>query len=459
MNVSAIVLTWNGADYVAPCLSALLAQDPPPVEVIVVDNASTDGTPDLVAGRFPGVRLIRNKRNLGFAAGNNVGLRAATGDLLLLLNQDTEVHPGLLAALARAFDDPAVGLAGCKLLYPDGTIQHAGGYFDGPCGITEHVGIHQADDGRFDEQTEPEFVTGAALGIRREALVQIGPLDEGFAPAYYEDVDWCFRARAAGWRVVYAPQAVVTHHEGASADRSSYDHILSVNHGRLRFVLKHWPLDRLLGEFGPAEAAWVADLPRVTWLMAARGAYLRALLDLPGILAFRGSSEAEASALADLLAHLRASALVSLEALSEAPSLAGVESSAPPRAPDSAASEPETQPPRPLSGLGRLAAKLRRLWAGLRYLDVLPDLVGHVQRHEGTLARHEATLAQLGQSQAHHGELIGWVSRRVDGLEVRSAEQGAVLAGQARDVAQNIRELTAIAERLAELQRRDAEPG
>jgi GT2 family glycosyltransferase len=421
MKVSVIVLTWNGVDYVEACLEAVLAQAPPPFEVIVVDNASTDGTPDLVTERFPGVQLIRNSRNLGFAAGNNVGLRAATGEVLVLLNQDTLVHPGLLSALAEAFEKPPVGLAGCKLLYPDGTIQHAGGYLHGPRGETEHVGRLEADDGRFDAQTDPEFVTGAAIGISRQALAHIGLLDEGFSPAYYEDVDWCFRARAAGWRVVYVPNAVATHYEGASADHVSYSHIMSGNYGRVRFLLKHWPLDRLLDEFGPAEADWVAALPRVTWLMAARGAYLRAWLDLPGILAFRSRSNTEAQALTGLLAGLRAAAITSLETETNGAAQGDDAAALQQIAPGQVPSSPPSSPP-------SLGDRLHRLWTGFRYLDVLPDLVGlvgHVQ---------------------HNSELIGWVSGRVDRLDLRLTEQ-------ARDVAQNIRELNALAEHLAGVER------
>jgi GT2 family glycosyltransferase len=432
MKTSVIVLTWNGTAHVEPCLNALLGQDPPASEVIVVDNASTDGTADLVARRFPSVQLIRNRRNLGFAAGNNVGLEAATGNLLVLLNQDTRVHPGFLAGLAAAFDDPTVGLAGCKLLYPDGTIQHAGAHVRGPRGETEHHGHLEPDDGRFDAKTDSEFVTGAALGISRQALAEIGPLDEAFAPAYYEDVDWCFRARNAGWRVVYVPEAVVTHYEGASADRSAYAHVLSVNRGRVRFLLKHWPLDRLLNEFGPAEEAWVAALPRSTWLMAARGAYLQVLLDMREILAFRSSSPPEAEALVGLLIDLRAVAMASLESDSrEHPDLPIPSPSSGPSATAREQQEvqPGQQPPtRPSAGT-RLAARVHRLWTGLRYIDVLPDLVEQVQQQ---------------------GELIGWLSRRSDRLDVRSVEQ-------ARDIAQNIRELDALASRFVESQRAEHE--
>jgi len=416
---------------------------------------------------------VRNERNLGFSGGNNRGLRAATGEIIILLNDDTEVHPGFLSAVSGAFQDPAVGAAGCKLLYPDGTIQHAGGYLYGPRGESEHLGRGMPDGGRFDEEFEPEFVTGAALGIRRTCLAQVGPLDEGFTPIYYEDVDWCYRARAAGWRILYVPQAVVTHHESVTADRTNYAHKLNLNHGRVRFLLKHWPLDRLLTEFSPAEVAWVKAMPRIPELMAARGAYLRAMLDLAEISSFRGSSEAETEGLAYLLDVLRAATLSSLEALPQAPSLAAAATPEPPPAAGPDASETQAplpapgqpappappQPGRQLAALHRLPASLRRLWAGLRHLDVLPDLVRHVQQHDDVLAGQGQALAeqgraltQHGQAQARQGELLGWISRRVDGLETRSTGQGEALAGQARDVAQNIRELTAIAEQLARLE-------
>lgn len=457
-NISVIVLTWNGQDYVVKCLESLLAQEPAPFEIIVVDNGSTDGTPDLVAQRFPGVILIRNERNLGFSAGNNAGLRAATGDVIILLNDDTEVHPGFLSAVSLAFQDPAVGVVGCKLLYPDGTIQHAGGYLYGVRGESEHMGRGAPGDEHCNQAIEPEFVTGAALGIRRACLAQIGPLDEGFTPVYYEDIDWCYRARAAGWRILYVPEGVVTHHESATADRSHYRHKMNLNHGRVRFLLKHWPAERLLADFAPAETAWVTAMSRIPELMAVRGAYLRALLDLPAIVAFRDSSQQEAQALADLLGDLRAAALASLEALPQDPALAAGPSPVPPLASEMPASELE--PPRPVAGqppaapaprpngslasLHRLGARLRRLWAGLRHLDVLPDLVRHLQQHDDTLAGQS-------QAQAQQGEFMGWLSRRVDGLAARSTRQGDVLAGQARDVAQNIRELTSIAEQLARL--------
>jgi len=252
MKASVIVLAWNGREYLEACLSAVFAQDYPDFEVIVVDNGSTDGSADFVAERFPQARLIRNERNLGFAAGNNVGLRAATGDVLVLLNQDTQVRPGWLGALLSAFDDETVGIAGCKILYPDGrTLQHAGGYFEWPSGLSFHYGGNEEDQGQYDTVREVGYVTGAAMGIRRAVLETVGWLDEDFFPGYFEDTDLCYRARAAGYKVLYIPSAVLVHHESASFARTSVGKPYSVFRGRWRFILKHFTPQQVISEFIP----------------------------------------------------------------------------------------------------------------------------------------------------------------------------------------------------------------
>jgi len=286
-QASVIIPAWNGVEYLKSCLEAVMALNYTDLEVIVVDDGSTDGSAELVAERFPQIRLIRNEHNLGFAAGCNIGLRAATGDILVLLNQDTEVHPGWLAALVDAFRDPEVGIAGCKALYPDGSIQHAGGFTYGSRAETEHIGRHEPDDGRFDAPRDADFVTGAALAISRAALARIGLLDEGFYPAYYEDTDWCYTARELGFRVVYAPTAQLIHHETPHAQRESHAHKYALHHGRMRLVFKHWTLERLQREFVPAERAWATRLGRTVEMMAARRAYLTTMLEVGPIAAFR----------------------------------------------------------------------------------------------------------------------------------------------------------------------------
>ncbi len=428
LQISVVVLTWNGLAYLPACLESLLAQDYPAFEVIVVDNGSTDGTPQWLAEHFPGVRLICNERNLGFAGGNNAGLRVAKGDLLVLLNNDTEVHAGWLSALAAAFAEPTVGIAGCKLLYPDGTIQHAGAFLHGARGESKHVGRFAPDDGRFDEPADVDFVTGAALAISRAALEQIGPLDEGFSPIYYEDSDWCYRARAAGYRVVYQPAAVVTHHESKATDALSHERRFAINQGRLRLVFKHWPLDRLAGEFLAEEMAWLARQDRSEDLMAARRAYLHSLLALPGILAFRHASPAEAESLVALLTELRGASVAGLTDLlpsGEAP--AGQ-----PREGDAilqALRQGQTLREHTFSSdaplLGRLIATVRSLWNSVATKWYVRPLIQQQSAfNEQSVAYFEALRRQM-EKQEHQFT---------------------------RDVAENIRELTALAQRLAELE-------
>jgi GT2 family glycosyltransferase len=415
-RASVVVLVWNGIGYLETCLDTVLAQDYADFEVIVVDNGSTDGSPDLVAERFPQVRLVRNQRNLGFAAGNNVGLRAAGGDLLVLLNQDTQVHAGWLAALARVFADPAIGIAGCKLLYPDGTIQHAGGTLYGPRGESAHVGRHAPDDGRFDQVADVDCVTAAALAISRAALEQIGPLDEGFAPAYYEDTDWCYRARAAGFRVVYQPQAVVTHHESTATGALGHARKFALNQGRLRFLFKHWPLERLLNEFGPAELAWVAGMDRCEELMAARRTYLNTLLALSGILDFRQSSPAEADALVGLLIDLRAAAMIGLAS----PALSSSEGTL-------------TLPDHTQAYLLHSLQEMQMLQEQpfTSQVPVLGGLIVAIRNLWNSVAAKWYVRPLIQQQSSFNAQVVRY------------------LEGQSRDVAENIRELTALAEHLA----------
>ncbi len=309
VKASVIVLSWNGMEYLADCLDAVLAQEYPDFEVIVVDNGSSDGSADFVERQYPSVRLIRNERNLGFAAGNNIGLLAATGDVLVLLNQDTVVEPGWLETLVTALEDPTIGMVGCKLLYPDGTIQHAGGRIVDSRGSSRHIGRGEPDTGQYDTMEEVEFVTGAALAVSRDTFARVGPLDEGFAPAYYEDTDWSYRVRKAGLRVVYCPTAVATHFESPSLEMGAYSHHVFFHYGRLRFLLKHQTLDWLWDQFAPAEASGIRAMSRGNELMAVRQACLRMLFDLPEVARYRTDAEGvvdEWNSLLSLVIDLRA---------------------------------------------------------------------------------------------------------------------------------------------------------
>ena len=283
-KVSVIIPVWNGIKYLPDCLDALLAQDYPDFEVITVDNASMDGSADFIAENYPQVRLMRNERNLGFAGGCNVGLRVAEGDVLVLLNQDTQVQPGWLLALRQAtVHESQIGAVGCKILYPDKkTIQHAGGWIEWPLGLAHHYGQGEPDAGQWDDSHTVDYVTGAAIAFRREILDEVGLLDEAFYPGYFEDADLCFRIREAGYEIWYAPDAVLIHQETTCLTDPA---IISqaYQRGRLRFLLKHLSPQRFLTEFVPAEEEY--QLPAIRGRESAplRLAYLEAIPMVAGL--------------------------------------------------------------------------------------------------------------------------------------------------------------------------------
>lgn len=291
MNVGVIVLTWNAAEAAVRCLQTLMGQRRMPERVLVVDNASVDGTVEAFQQRFPDVPIVRNARNLGFAAGMNVGIRQLQAlptppDIVVLLNQDTELEPDWLDWLLTPFADDDVGAVGCKIRYPNGTIQHAGMYLEWPRAVAQHVGWYEADTGQHDTPRHVDFVTGAALALRMTALNQVGLLDEGYTPAYYEDTDLCWRLRRAGYRIVYEPRAIVTHAESLSISdpvtRSSY-----YNSGRLRFVLKSYACAELIGALDASERAFIEQHGRGAEARALRWAYLAILANLPEIMQAR----------------------------------------------------------------------------------------------------------------------------------------------------------------------------
>lgn len=309
-RLSVIIPTWNGAALLPDCLDALAAESADIHEIIAVDNGSTDGSAELIADRYAHVHLFRNAQNLGFAQACNTGMRAATGDVLVLLNQDTRVESGWAAALQTAFGRSDAGIIGCKILSAaDRSLQHAGGHVHESLGIPFHYGKAAADPGAWAVPCEVEYVTGAAMAIRRRVVEQIGGLDERFFPAYYEDVDLCFRARAAGFRILYWPDAVVLHYESTSTP--SQTRWFYFQRGRIRFILKHWPLARLVADFAAAEPGFQVifrgDFGSTRPL---RLAYLAARIEAPAIAAERWPAGGqELGQISDLLRRLHAQAL------------------------------------------------------------------------------------------------------------------------------------------------------
>jgi GT2 family glycosyltransferase len=223
---SAVVLSWNRREDTLACLRSLAAADPAP-HMIVVDNASSDGTAEAVRREFPDVELIENPDNLGFAEGNDVGIRHALAqgaDHVLVLNNDTEVDPGFLAPLLEeAARRPDAGALSPKILFaaPSDLIWFAGAEYDPRSGYNgRQRGYRERDDGRFDTVVETGRVCGAAMLVSREVLEKVGTFDPGLF-AYSEDTDWSLRAREAGYRHYVVPGSRVWHKVSAASGGES----------------------------------------------------------------------------------------------------------------------------------------------------------------------------------------------------------------------------------------------
>ena len=291
MSVAVLILTWEGMEVLPACLRALAPQLEHGAELVVVDNHSSDGSAAYVRDHYPHARVIENQANLGFGGGVNVGLRTLLAEqgpeYVVLLNQDTEVAPGWLAGMLQPFDDAAVGAVGCKLLYPDNkTIQHAGSRLEYPRALAHHIGWHEADDGQFDLECDIDYVTGAALALRRSALEAVGLFDEGYNPGYYEDSDLCWRLRQARYRVMYNGAASALHHESTSSPNPLRQSMI-YNRNRLRFVLKTYTSTAFWQDFEPTERRFIACHGVGNEARALRWAYLHALIALPDTLAAR----------------------------------------------------------------------------------------------------------------------------------------------------------------------------
>ncbi|HWB21448.1 MAG TPA: glycosyltransferase family 2 protein [Gaiellaceae bacterium] len=219
MKLVAVVLNWNGGEDTSAALASLDG-----IETICVDNGSTDGSPDEIARQFPAIELIRNDSNLGFAGGNNVGVRRALergADWVLLMNNDAVAGDGLIAALERAAAArPDAGVLACKVLFEDGaTVMYAGASFRPLLGYSgRRVGYGGPDS--FHELHDVDRADGAAMAISRAALERAGLLDDELF-LYVEDVELSLRVRAMGFAVVFVPDAVVRHKGSASTGGSS----------------------------------------------------------------------------------------------------------------------------------------------------------------------------------------------------------------------------------------------
>ncbi|MBM3279160.1 MAG: glycosyltransferase [Candidatus Handelsmanbacteria bacterium] len=281
-RVSLVIPLFNKAELTEQCLLGVARNtgNDQEYEVVAVDNGSTDWTVYLLPAFEGDIRVLRNEENLGFAWACNQGVEAATGEYVVLLNNDTVPQPGWLEAMVRLADsDPLIGVVGALLLYPgSGKVQHAG--LEMVKGLPEHVYRGAAaDDPRVLVQRDLDMVTGACMLVRRELFLQLGGLDAAYVNGV-EDVDFCLRVRQAGYRVVYCPECVVEHHEGASEGR--FDR---VRENLLRFQQQWGHRFDAQGRFRAAPAAgrplrgnWEGAFLVHSSLAHANGELVRALL-------------------------------------------------------------------------------------------------------------------------------------------------------------------------------------
>lgn len=257
MLLSICIVNWNTRDYLKGCLASLLqfpARGAGGQEIIVVDNASGDGSADMVAEEFPSVTLIRNSENLGYAEGNNQAMRISTGEYVLLLNPDVIVHKNALTrAILYLRGNPTVGALGARQIATDGSTQMSVRGFPDPKPVLwEYLGFSKLFPGSrrfgayrmtyfdYDRPGEVDQPMGTFLMITRACLDAVGLMDTQF-PIFFNEVDWCYRAkRELGWRICYTPEVTITHYGGSSTRQVRPKMVRESHRSLLRFYDKHY---------------------------------------------------------------------------------------------------------------------------------------------------------------------------------------------------------------------------
>jgi GT2 family glycosyltransferase len=250
-DLSIIIVSWNVADMLAACLDSIFSSLHPNIEIIVVDSASSDHTIAMLHERYPQVRLLAQTTNVGFTRGNNLGLEAATGGCVLLLNPDTEVVDDAVVQMVKYLDEnPDVGILGPHTLNSDHTTQSTRRRFPtittaffestwlqgiAPKSVLERFYMTDTSD---DAILDVDWVQGSALMFRRDVYDQIGGLDEGYI-MFSEELDWCKRAKDAGWRVVYLGTVKIIHHGGKSTEQVVARKHIHFQESKLRYFRKY----------------------------------------------------------------------------------------------------------------------------------------------------------------------------------------------------------------------------
>ncbi len=292
LDLSIIIVSWNVAELLDACLHSIAAAEHEPyqIETIVVDSASSDQSLEIVRDKHPDVMLLPQNENLGFTRCNNIGLEAARGRHLMLLNPDTEVIGDALTVMIAYLDaHPEVGIVGPHTLNTDGSTQSTRrlfptrtlAFFESTW-LQDHAPSHLLETyyvvGPSDNATlDVDWVQGSALMLRREVYTQIGGLDPGYV-MYYEELDWCHRAKNAGWRVVYLGSAQITHHGGKSSDQVAARKHIHYQQSKLRYFSKFHGIlfANVLRAFLLLSYAWQLGLEALKGMLGSKRAMRRA---------------------------------------------------------------------------------------------------------------------------------------------------------------------------------------
>ena len=241
-KISIISVNYNQAEVTCEMLSSLQKLTYPEIEIIVIDNGSPTDPTQLITTSFPNVKYIRSEQNLGFAGGNNLGIKNSTGDYIMFLNNDTEVDPGFLEPLVQLFEsNPYAGLASSKILYHNSAdlIQYAGSTNINPfTGRNKRIGFMEKDSGQYESVRETDLGHGAAMMVPRKVIDKIGAMPEFFF-LYYEEVDWCESIKRAGYKIYFVPQSRVYHKESMSVGKNSALKTYYLTRNRLLFMRRN----------------------------------------------------------------------------------------------------------------------------------------------------------------------------------------------------------------------------
>jgi hypothetical protein len=280
------VLNFNKCTDTIECIDSLEKIDYPNYEIVLVDNASNDNSVELFKERYssnPKIQLVINSANLGYAGGNNLAIRKLiNGDVnyFFLLNNDTVVKPDFLTPLINAAEaNDGIAIVGPKI-YKFGsndTLFCAGTKTIPSFGQPFLRGNGERDDGRYDKVEEVDYISGTALMIKKDVIERIGLLDERFF-AYFEDWDWCIRARKAGYKCVYVPEAIVWHKGSATIGYKSPPYYYHMTKSRILFARKHLPLPRFLFLFLPYFVTYRLLLPIIMLLLKTDFKSLKAII-------------------------------------------------------------------------------------------------------------------------------------------------------------------------------------